>query len=138
MRKLFLLIVSIIVFTSCRTIEPLNSKMIAEYNIDLTEYKFYASGKMVFEHKYSKPSKKKELDLYTEYLHLNKNCTITENNGNTLVVQFKNNTFKFQLNSKGEYEIIKNQELDGQNYKLIKGDKSILLCKVKRKTIIKK
>jgi len=138
MKTLFLLIVSVIVFTSCRTIEPLNSKMINEYSVDITQYTFYASGNMVFEHKYSLPSKQKDVDLYTEYLHLNRKCTIVENNGRTLIVQFKNNTFRFELNSKGEYEIVKNQELDGQKYKLIKGDKSVLLCKVKRKIVVKK
>lgn len=138
MRNLFLFIVSVIVFASCRTIEPLTSKGIEEFSVEVTEYNFYTSNKMIFEHKYSKPSRRKEMDLYIEHLYLKKKCKVTENKGDTLIVEFKGNTFKFNMNSKGEFQIVENQDLEGQKFKLIDGKGAILMCKVKRKTIIKK
>jgi len=138
MKKVLLFVFAVLALTSCRSFESLNSKTVSEYNINIVEYNFYTTEKLVFERKYSKPSKNKNVDLYTENLKLSKKCKITETSDNSATVQFKNYSFKFSKDSKGEYKIDDNQDISGEKYKLIKGNGSVLMCKVKNKLVFTK
>ena len=140
MKKLFL-ILAILSLISCkptkdflegRKTEPITTKSIQEFNVDPKKYNVRLSKKLFFEHKYSEPNKNNDPNYITENIKIFRNCIIKENDGDGLTVKFQDIELKFKLNSKGMYEIIENQEYNGDKFKLIKGKGTYLTMKVKR------